>query len=126
MTATLALSSASVYINQTVVATLTVSNSDASSINMFVVTPYAYKTGDVAAHPAPCALGSLPLSAGTAITVPGSGSLVLKFNVIPFASTGSGTYSIGAHCGSSDGSRFKPTEATLTCLPFPTPESSNT
>lgn len=126
MTATISVSPSSVYINQPSVATLTISNSGAAAINMLSITPYAFTTSDAAQRPAPMALASLPLAPGSVISVGASGTLVFKFNIIPQASSGSGTYSVGAYCQSQDGQLFRPTIATITCLPFPQPESSNT
>lgn len=118
LSASIALSSSSVGIGKAVTATLTVTNSAASAVNMLSIVPYAFKTGDSVDDGAPVTLGVAPLTAGNTVSVPGSSSLDFKFQVIPNKSSDTGTYSIGAYCYAQDGSMFKPTVATLTAYGF--------
>lgn len=115
LSATLALSSATVVINKSVTATLTVSNSAASAVNMLSIRPYAYKTGDNKDDEAPVALGVVPLSSGNIISVPGLSTQTFQFQVTPQKGSGTGTYSISAIIWAQDGSTFSPASAaTLT------------
>lgn len=114
MTATIALSSATCKINQQVMATLTISNSGGSAVSVTGIQPNVLFTGALSSDPAACALGAPAFSPGFSVSVPASGSLKFTFGVVPFISTGSGTFSIGAICNSSDGSVFSPTATTLT------------
>jgi len=120
MTATIALSTATSYINQVVNCSLTVSNSSGSTVSMTSITPTVKATGDGLG--APAGLGLVPLSTGFSTSVAASGSTVFTFSVVLFSPSAT-TYDVGAQCLSSDGSSFAPTATTLTVLPLPLPAS---
>lgn len=120
MTATIACLPKTAKNNQPVTATLTVSNSGGSTVNVTSVTPLAFETGAVAADKPNAAVafgtGTSGIS-GPPIRVPvtASGTAVLVFQVTFFAaSTNSSTYDVGAVLTSDDGSVFSPTADTVT------------
>lgn len=125
MTATIALGSATLLVDKKTKATLTISNSGSSVVNVTGVSPYAVYTGAASNDTPPVTLGAVPTGPGSTVAVPASGSITMSFDVIPFEPStgpigaGSGTYGIGARITSSDGSNFIPTVATLTCNPLP-------
>lgn len=119
MTATISANTATAKVNKEVVLTLTVSNSGGSAINLTNVTPTCIQTGAPSNDPAPANFGLAPLGPGLPISVPASGSLVLKYGVVFFGPGYGTTYSIGAICNSSDGSVFSPTAATVTVSSYP-------
>lgn len=121
MTATIALSKSTVLVNQPTMASVTVSNSSGSPVNMLGIQPIVTVTGSSPVQNVGAAgLGVVDLGPGTNVTVPAGGSLVFTFGVVAFfpstglLGTGSGTYSVSAQCSSADGSNFAPTAATLT------------
>lgn len=120
MTATISLSPSTATVNQEVVATLTVSNSGGSTVNVTSIDPTASQTSAVAAALACSPVGfqtSLSGSGGPKVSVPvaGSGSTIFVFSYKFFApSTNSSTYSCSAVIASDDGSVFAPSAATVT------------
>jgi len=119
MTATIAVSSATAKPNKELVVTLTVSNSGGSAINMQSVLTTCVQTGNAGSIPAAAGFGLAPLGPGQNISVPASGSLILKYGIVFFAPSIGTTYSIGAICNSADGSVFSPTAATCTVSSYP-------
>jgi len=119
MSATIALSSTKVAVNQKLTATLTISNSGATNVSVTSVQPITNYTGGPQ-EPVGCALGDVPTGPGYPQIVVASGTLAVPFDVVFFyqstgvAGGGSGTYDIGALIQTSDGSVFKPTAATAT------------
>ena len=136
MTATIALQHASVQVNQKNSASLAISNSGPSDINVLSITPLVRMTGssDPTTYNSAVALGEPDLGPGVPITVPAGGSLTFAFGVTGFApttnrvDTGSGTYDVLAEVRTSDGSEFRPTPAVLTVHPLPStqPQYSDT
>lgn len=114
MSATIALSSATCKINQQVLATVTVSNSGGSDVTVTGIRPTILFTNAPTNDPAAAAVGAPAISSGFPVIVPASGTLKVTFGVVPFISSGTGTFSIGAICTSNDGSVFSPTATTLT------------
>ena len=120
ITATIALSKASVMVNQPVSAALTISNSGGSPVQVNSVTPFTRATGssDPTTYNSGVALGQALAANGQNLTVPASGSLTLPFQVVPFSTTGTGTMDVFALVQTSDGANTEPTPATLTVTPF--------
>jgi hypothetical protein len=118
MSATISIPSTGT-VNQPLVATLTVSNSGSSAVNLTSVAPLAYNTSGSLMTPgsSPVALGDVPLGPNSLLTVSAGGSLILTFPVI-FSAPSNGTYSVGAYLQSNDGSSFSPTPATTTVTNF--------
>lgn len=133
ITAVVTVNPSTAYINQNVVATLTISNSGLSDVNVTGISPLAYFTGT--SNPdkvaGGCALGGTQSQqSGANVVVPASGSLVQTFNVVFFApstrpvySGGGGTYDVGATVYTNDGSVTAATVATVTVNPLPLPAS---
>lgn len=119
MTCTISLGAATLIASQSTQATLTVSNSGASAVNVLQVSPTANATGALTNDTPPVALGLPFVGPGAVVIVPPSGSIAFSFGVTPLASSGSGTYSIGAVVNCSDGSVISPTAATLTATSIP-------
>lgn len=130
ITATISLSPTTVNVNTPTVATLTVSNSGGSAVNVTSVTPDARLTGGLYSVPPGVAFGLVPLGPGAPVSVAASGSLVLTFPVIFFAPSGSlslsggvvvasTTYDVAATIYTSDGAITAPTAATVTVNPIP-------
>lgn len=126
MTATISALPTTVLINQPSNMTLTISNSGGAAVTVVGIQPTAIPTG---ATNASCGIGVPAISSGFNVSVPASGSLVFPFSVVFFAPStgpigaGSGTYSVGAVCETSDGSVFSPTAATVTVNPIALPVS---
>lgn len=114
MTATIDVSPATCEVNFPLVATVTISNSGGSAINVTSITLNSKLTGAPSNDYAACALGQPFLGGGATISVPASGSLTFKMGVVFFRDSGSTTYDVGAICTSSDGSVFSPTADTVT------------
>lgn len=122
ITATIALSSATVKAEQKTTATVTVSNSGAATVYVTnvspLVTPHSGTKGSVAV-----AVGGVPLGGAFTSSVAASGSSNFSFDLVPHApntSYGIGAeasqyvYDIGAVVSTSDGSLTSPTVTTLT------------
>ena len=123
ITATIALSSATCNAEQTVVATVTVTNTGASTVLVTgiqpLVTPHSATNGSVSV-----AVGSVPLGGAFPSTVAGSsGTTKFSFPVTPhapntsygiLAEPASFVYDVGAVVATSDGSLTSPTVTTLT------------
>lgn len=120
LTATISCAPDPVQINQKVTATITVSNSGASSVNITGIRLYANYTGDSLAPHVSVAYGQPNLSAGATVSVAASGSTVFPVDLVFFApstgllSDGNGTYDVGAQITADDGSVFHPTADTIT------------
>lgn len=114
MSATIALSSATAKINQVITATLTISNSGGSPVNVTSIQPVLKLTGAPSNDFPAANAGVASLGPGENVTVPAGGTLVMPFGAVFFASSGSTTYDVGAVCQSNDGSIFSPTAATVT------------
>jgi hypothetical protein len=120
MTATITCAPDPVQIGQKVTATITVSNSGASSVNVTGIRLYANYTGGTLAPQTSVAYGQPNLSAGATVSVAASGSTIFPVDLVFFApstgllSDGNGTYDVGAQITSSDGSVFHPTADTIT------------
>lgn len=120
MTATISCAPDPVQIGQKVVATITVSNSSGSSVNVTGISLYANYTGDSLAPHVAVAYGNPDLGPGTTVSVAASGSTIFPAELTFFApstgllSAGNGTYDVGAQITSSDGSVFHPTADTIT------------
>lgn len=120
MTATISCSPDPVQVNQQVTATITVSNSSGSSVNVTGISLYANYTGDNLQPHVSVAYGTPNLGAGATVAVAASGSTIFPVNLTFFApstgllSDGEGTYDVGAQITSSDGSVFHPTADTIT------------
>lgn len=121
MSATISLSPTTVQVNQQVNATLTVSNSGGSAVNVTSVVPTALFTGAPTYEDGQAVgVGQVNIGPGSNVSVSAGGSLVIPFSLNFFApstgllSAGSGTFSVGAVINSSDGSIFSPTAATVT------------
>jgi len=120
MSASITILPATGYVNQPLAATLTVSNSGSSAVNVNSIVGTAIASG-ASYYAAPVAIGDAALGPGETISVPASGSL--KFN-IPFtffgtSKTGNQIYNCGANVQTSDGSVFSPTPATALIQPLP-------
>jgi hypothetical protein len=122
ITATVALSDATVTAEMATTATVTVSNSGAASVNVLSVTPTAPIDG-LTARTTAVALGAVPLGPGSTVAVAASGTLDLSFPVVAHAPTtdtsnpatpSSLVYSIGATIYTSDGAITVATPTTLT------------
>lgn len=117
MSATISLSPSAVQINQKITATITVSNSGSSSVNVTGIRLYSNYTGGSGAPQTAVAYGQPNLSAGATVSVAASGSTIFPVDLVFFApstgllSDGSGTYDVGAQITSDDGSVFHPTAA---------------
>lgn len=120
LSATISLSANSVSINQVFDATLIISNSGSSAVNITNVTPIGYLTGDASPGDAAVALGVVDLGPGAVIQVGASGTLAKTFSTCFFAPSGDTTYSVGANITASDGTTFSPTPATITVNPIVT------
>ncbi len=127
MTATLTLSPSSVYINQSVEATLTMSNGGSSTVNIVAVNPSVKITGGLAGAGQAAATGVVQLGPGSVVAVAASGSLVKTFGVVFFAPStgpigaGTNTWDVSAQCYGSDGSVFAPSAAHALVNPLPLP-----
>lgn len=120
MSATISVSPSTAKVNQEVVATLTVSNSGGSAVNVTSIDPSAFQTSIGAAAKACSPVGYQTSLSGVAgppirVSVAASGSTIFVFSYKFFApSTNSSTYDVGAVVTSDDGSVFSPTAATVT------------
>lgn len=120
MTATISCAPDPVQINQKVTATITVSNSGSSSVNVTGIRLYANYTGGSLNPAVAVNYGQPNLSAGATVAVAASGSAIFPVDLVFFApstgllSAGNGTYDVGAQITSSDGSVFHPTADTIT------------
>jgi len=123
MTATISLSPSTVQINQQINATITVSNSGGSAVNVTSIQMQSKFTGGSQENVG-CAFGSPNLGPAAATSVAASGSTVFPVPLVFFApstgpiGTGSGTFDVGCIIQSSDGSVFSPTAATVTVNPI--------
>ncbi|GEM_PF-5355794 len=127
ITATISLSATTISKQQKTTATLTVSNSGGSAINVTGIQPRAYLTGSSPPEPVGAAIGVPALGPGMNVSVPASGSLVFSFDYTFAAPStgangqGSGTYSCDAVVYTADGSVTVPTAATVTVNPLTLP-----
>ena len=118
ITATITLNHSSITVNQVSIATVTVSNSGGSAVNVLAITPVCTVTAT--GQPATGSIGVADLGPGTTVAVPAAGSLTFAFGVaFPAPSNGllgttGGTYKVGCLVSSADGSNVAPTAATLT------------
>lgn len=122
ITATVALSSATAKAEQSVAATVTISNSGAATVYALNIVPTAPINGTTPATTS-VALGAPPLGPGTTTAITASGTLAVTFPVLAHAPTTNTTnpavpsslvYSIGATVYTSDGAITVATPATLT------------
>jgi len=127
MSATLALSSATVTSGQSFGVSLTVSNTGASAVNVLSIDP-SVSVVSLTNQTVSSGQGAPFLSAGSVRSVPPSGSLVFTWNDVVYAPaplSGNGfawdpssiQYSVSAVVRSDDGSVFSPTAQTLTVNP---------
>lgn len=114
LSATIALSATTVSINQVFSATVVITNSGSSPVNVISISPLGYLTGTGVGDQAAVALGVVDLGPGAVIQVGASGTLSKTFSTCFFAPSNSTTYSVGANITTSDGSNFAPTPATIT------------
>lgn len=124
MTATIALSpSSTVLTEQKLTASVTVSNSGASAVNITGIQGNAIATGATAAtYNSGVSIGTVNTGPNAILSVPAGGTLVktfdLRFHGPQSGSLTSGSFSDGfsvsALCSSDDGSVFSPTAATIT------------
>lgn len=121
-TATIALAQSTSQVNQRVGAVVTISNGDASDVQVLSVNPLM-KDSDGGNDNFSCngALGVVPVGPGQNVTVPASGELKLSFGVIGQAPSegGSDTYDVTCDIRLSDGTVIRPTPATLTVEQVP-------
>jgi Ice-binding-like len=104
LTATIALNTLSVQIEQPATATITISNSSGSPAGIASIAPYAYQTGDPRTEDASSfALSQIPFSQGMNNLVPASGSMPQSFTCVFHApsSRGSAPY-LGPVLGTAD------------------------
>lgn len=127
MSATISVNPSTVLINQQVNVIVTIANSGGSAVSVTSIAPFGFLTGSaIPYHPA-LNFGAINLGPGVSTSVPASGSLSFPVSLIVFSPStgqyggGSGTFSISAICGASDGSVFSPTAATLTVNPIALP-----
>jgi len=122
ITATVALSSATAPAEQSVAATVTVSNSGGATVYVLNVVPTAPINGTTQ-NATSVALGMPPLGPGVTTAVAASGTLAITFPVRAHAPTTNTTnpavpaslvYSIGATIYTSDGAITVATPTTLT------------
>lgn len=122
ITATVALSSATAKAEQSVAATVTVSNSGSATVYVLDIIPIAPINGTTQIATA-VALGKPPLGPGVTTAVTASGTLAVTFPVLAHAPTtntpnpavpSSLVYSIGATVYTSDGAITVATPTTLT------------
>lgn len=112
MSATISVSPSSVQINQKITATVTVSNTGASSVDVQGIRLYAKYTGGGNAPQTSVAYGQPNLSAGATVSVAASGSTAFPLDLVFFApstgllSDGDGTFDVNAFVQTSDGSYF--------------------
>lgn len=108
-------------LEQEAIATVTVSNSGGSAVNLLSCLLTTCITGNsFALDKTSFAAGDAPLSAGFPVAVPASGSLVLRIPIIYFQPSGSTTFDVSANLISSDGSNFSPSSpATITVTTIP-------
>lgn len=123
VSATIALSSATTVVGQSTIAALTVTNGNASTVNILNIAPYAYPSTGATNGGAAVQLGLQTVTLPVAIAA--AGNAVFYFPVLAIApSTGKdgltvGTYKIGANVQCSDASCISPTVTSLTVNPQP-------
>lgn len=116
ITATILCNPTSSYVNRPVTATLTLTNGGTSAINITSIDPLVYPTGGSPSTSGSTAVAveNLPLGPNTVITVPGSGSMKISFNLTFFApSIAASSYTVGAVCNFADGTLCVPTPTTI-------------
>lgn len=121
ITASIALSSASILAEQKTTATLTVSNSGGTAVAVTSIQPLLSPTG-VTQQSVSSAIGVPPVGGAYNVTVPASGTAKFSWDVVPHApSSGFGNampspfvYDVGAVVMTSDGALTSPTPTTLT------------
>lgn len=119
MTASISLAQSTATVNQDILATLTVSNSGGSAVNVTSINPTIVQTSGgagILSAASACDQNSLAQAGPlTSVSVAAAGSTLFQFTVKAFApSTNGSTYSVGAIITSDDGSVFSPTAATVT------------
>lgn len=120
MSATIAVSPSTATVNQEVVATITVSNSGGSTVNVTQVDPLAFQTGVSAGSIPSAAVGYQNSASGyagakqlTPVAASGTALIILSYKFFAPSASGS-TYDIKPILYSDDGSVFAPTAATVT------------
>lgn len=126
ITATIAVSSATVVTEQKVTARVTISNSGAYPVNVTEVIPLVRLTGSTAPdYGTGVALGKVDTGPNTNLVIQPSGSLVLTYGIRfhgpstasasnLYDGSGSNTFDVGATVYTDDGSVTSPTATTIT------------
>ena len=127
LTASISLDRASATVGQSINATVVVSNSGGSNVNILEIDPTCIFTGNSQPRDGSSALlGKVPLGSAVNPVVPAGGSATFKFSVVinsPSTGSqdlGSGTYSVSCNIIPSDsnGNSFTPASAaTVTVHP---------
>lgn len=124
LSSSIAISSSSITVGQVLNATLTVSNSSGTDINIMQILPKVNFTGNpVPMDGSSVAYGNIPLSQGFNNVVPAGGSAKFLFSYSIYApslkpdDSGSGTYDVGCLILANDGEQLSPTPATVTVAP---------
>lgn len=121
ITASMAVSSATCKAEQSIAATVTVSNSGGSAVNVTGLVPLCSPAG-TDLNSVSVALGQPPIGPGMTVSVAASGSTTFTWNVTPhapqsgfgLAMPASQVYDIGATIYTSDGAITDATSTTLT------------
>lgn len=114
LSATLALSLASVQISQPTIATVVISNSGGSPVNLVNCQPTVIQHGGSPQSSwIPFAAGNMLDGLAGSIQVPASGSLTLLIPYV-FFQPSSSTYDVSVNLTTSDGSFFSPSASQVT------------
>lgn len=124
ISATITLAHSSITVGQVLNATLTVSNSSGTDVNVTQILPRVHQTGNpVPVDGSSVSYGDVPLSQGFNNVVPASGSAKFPLSYCIYSpstgpsDTGTHTYSVDALIFCNDRSTTTPTAATVTVHP---------
>lgn len=124
ITATIALSSASCTVGQSIMATVAITNPNASAVTITEIKPTCIETGNTEARDGSSfSAANVPLGNGLNATVSANSSANFLFSISPYApsrkqdDSGTNTYDVSCHISSNLGDYIAPTAATLTVHP---------
>lgn len=124
LSATIALSSATITVGQVLNAVLTVSNSSGAAISINQILPRINFTGNsVPLDGSSVSYGAVPLSQGfnSSVAASGSADFLISYSIyspsIKQDDSGTGTYDVSAQVIGNNGEQIAPTAATVTVHP---------